>query len=130
MKYYSIERPVEPWSYPEPKDNPVKEIWNFNGPIFCEQIGRQAWGYVVYEKPLNEDAAYAYDLMPEGRKTWYCVVSSFYDNGRVTANITASKLADEKPESSFTSLRRKDVYADWYDSYEAAQKAVTDARNA
>ena len=44
MKYYSIERPVEPWSYPEPKDNPVKEIWNFNGPIICEQIGREAWG--------------------------------------------------------------------------------------
>ena len=130
MKYFSIERPVAPGTYPKPKDNPVTETWNFNGPVFCEQIGREAWGYVVYEKPLSEDEVCAYDLMPEGRKTWYCVVSSFDDRGRVTANITASKLADEKPESSFTSTSRKDVYADWYDSYEAAEKAVQDARNA
>lgn len=130
MKYYSIMRPVAPGTCPNPKDNPAMEIWNFNGPIFCEQIGREAWGYVTYEKPLAEDEATAYELIPEGRKTWYCVVSAFYDNGRVTANITTSKLADEKPESHFTSTSRKDVYSDWYDSYEAAQKAVVDARNA
>lgn len=130
MKYYSIERPVAPGTYPKPKDNPVTEVWNFDGPVFCEQISREAWGYVTYEKPLAEDEAAAYDLIPEGRKTWYCVVSAFYDDGRVTANITASQLADDKPDSHFTSTSRKDVYSDWYDSYEAAQKAVVDARNA
>ena len=40
-------------------------------------------------------------------KTYYCVTSSFDDRGRATANITDMIKAEEKPESTYTSTRRK-----------------------
>jgi hypothetical protein len=43
-------------------------------------------------------------------KTYYCVTSSFDDRGRATANITNIIKAEEKPESTYTSTRRKDIY--------------------
>lgn len=61
-------------------------------------------------------------------KTWYCVTSSFDDRGRVTAGITASAQAEEKPESSFTSTKRKDIYNDWFGTEAEARKFVEEAR--
>mgnify|MGYP000737978033 CR=1 FL=1 len=49
-------------------------------------------------------------------KTYYCVTSSFDDRGRATANITDMIKAEEKPESTYTSTRRKDIYNDWFES--------------
>ena len=62
--------------------------------------------------------------------TFYCVTSSFYDNGRVTAAITATKQAARRPESEFHSTSRADIYIDWYDTQQAAEQAIQDARNA
>ncbi len=61
-------------------------------------------------------------------KTWYCVTSSFDDRGRVTAGITATAQADEKPESGFASTNRKDIYTDWFDSEAEARKFVEEAK--
>lgn len=61
-------------------------------------------------------------------KTWYCVTTSFDDAGRVTAGITATQQATEKPESTFTSTRRKDIYCDWFDSLRKAQAFVAEAK--
>lgn len=43
MRYYSIMRPVMPGSYP--KKAAAQEIENFDEKTFCEEIGREAWGY-------------------------------------------------------------------------------------
>lgn len=57
-------------------------------------------------------------------KTYYCVTSSFDDRGRATANITDMIKAEEKPESTYTSTRRKDIYNDWFESEKEAQEYV------
>lgn len=63
-------------------------------------------------------------------KTYYCVTSSFDDRGRVTAAVTATIEAESKPESTYTSTRRKDIYNDWFESLEAANKFVEEAKAA
>lgn len=63
-------------------------------------------------------------------KTWYCVTSSFDDKGRVTAAVTATREAESKPDSGFTSTARKDIYTDWFESLEEAQAFVEEAKHA
>lgn len=63
-------------------------------------------------------------------KIWYCVVSSYYDDGRVIANISGSMKASERPRGSYTETRDKDIYVDWFGSPEEAEKHVEDCLNA
>ncbi len=63
-------------------------------------------------------------------KTWYCVTTSFDDRGRVTAGITDTKKASSQPEGTCCSTRSRDIYTDWFDSLEAAENFVEEARNA
>ena len=60
-------------------------------------------------------------------KTWFCVVTTFDDRGRVTAAIVDTKEAEEAPENSYTSTARKDIYTDWFGSLEEAQEHVKGA---
>lgn len=62
MRYYSTQRPVMPGSYPKPQGNTVKEVHNFDERTYCEEIGREAWGYIEYERPLHRDTAADYEL--------------------------------------------------------------------
>ena len=63
-------------------------------------------------------------------KTYYCVTTSFDDHGRVTAGITNTIEAESKPESTFTSTSRKDIYTDWFDSLKEAREFVEESRMA
>lgn len=60
-------------------------------------------------------------------KTYYCVTTGFYDNGRVTAAITATVEADTPPENTSKTLRDKDVYNDWFDNKAGADAFVEEA---
>lgn len=62
MRYYSTQRPVTPGSYPKGQGNKVLEIHNFDSRTYCEEIQREAWGYVEYEKPLTEREVADYEL--------------------------------------------------------------------
>ena len=128
MRYYSLHRPIGPGTYPKADHLPVEEIHNFGERVFCPEIGRMAWGYIDYAGKLPELIANKYELVPEGRKIWYCVVSSYFDDGLVIANIVDEKESFEKPENISSSLRRKYVYFDWFDDYEEAQQFVEEAR--
>lgn len=61
-------------------------------------------------------------------KTWYVVVSSFYNNGRVTCNLVDSVEATEQPPQGFASNRRCDVYVDYFDTLEAARAFIEQSR--
>lgn len=61
-------------------------------------------------------------------KTWYCVVSTFDNSGRVTAAITDTRRAESQPESSYTSTTKKDIYTDWFGSLKEAQRHVEGAK--
>ncbi len=63
-------------------------------------------------------------------KTWYCVTSSFDDRGRVTAAITGTVEAEEKPEQGYKSTRTKDIYTDYFSSRKEAAAYVEEAKRA
>jgi len=63
-------------------------------------------------------------------KTYYCVTSVFYNDGRVTAAITSEQATEDKPEDGYTSTSRRDIYTDWFDSREQAEAFVKDAKEA
>lgn len=127
-RYYSTQRPILPGGFPD-RDK-VEQIKNFDTKIFCEEIGEEAWGFVDYIESLKKEQADAYELVPAGMKTYWCVTTSVYDDGRVVSAITNSIRAVRKPENEAKELKRKDVYHDWFDSKEEADQFVEDAKNA
>lgn len=127
-RYYSTQRPVMPGCFPRKAD--VAEIKNFDAKTFFEEIGKEAWGYIEYREELTKEEADAYELTPSGMKTYYCVTSSVDDKGKVRAAITSVIDAVCKPENNFKSLKRKDIYTDWFESREEAEKLVEEAKTA
>lgn len=53
-----------PGSYPKPSSNAVVEIVNFDTRRYCDEIKREAWGYIEYQFPLNSDIVSDYELTP------------------------------------------------------------------
>lgn len=128
MRYYSTQRPVMPGGFPKKID--IEKIENFDTKIFCEEIGREAWGYIEYGTALSSEDVYSYELTPAGVNIYYCVTTAFSDKGNVMAAITNMVEAASKPENSFKSLKRKDIYNDWFESMEEAEKFVEEAKRA
>ena len=64
MRYYSTQRPVSPGTFPKPAGNRVLDICNYDRRIYCDDIGREAWGYIDYEHPLPPEQAANYELIP------------------------------------------------------------------
>ena len=63
-------------------------------------------------------------------QTFYNVMTTVDDKGRVTAAIVGTVEAKIRPESSFTNKSRRDVYNDWFDTLEEAQEFVEEAKTA
>lgn len=127
VRYFSTQRPVSPGSYP--RGGALKAV-NFEEKTFCEEIGREAWGVIEYAAPLPAAEAAEYELTMEGTKTFWCVTTSVDDRGRVRAAITGFVEDVTKPENSFRSLARKDIYNDWFSDHEEAVKYVEEAKMA
>lgn len=66
MRYYSIMRPVMPGSFPNRAA--VEEIHNFDTKTFCEEIRREAWGYIDYKDPSQKNRRRHTSLSPEDLK--------------------------------------------------------------
>lgn len=65
MRYFSTQRPLGPGCFPKVQGNEVMEIENYDRKMFREEIGREAWGSIVYRHPLAEIDASIYELTPE-----------------------------------------------------------------
>lgn len=128
MRYFSTQRPITPGSFP--KDKEVEKIVNFDVKTFCTEIGREAWGYIEYKLALTREEADAYELTQGGMKFYYCVTTSIDDRGKITAAITNIVEAVHMPENRAVSLKRKDIYNDWFESREEAERSVEEARSA
>lgn len=62
MRYYSTQRPVGPGTFPCWYG--VAEIHNFDRRTFCEEIGREAWGYIKFvADSIPDDVAAQYELV-------------------------------------------------------------------
>ena len=68
MRYYSTQRPITPGSYPEPAFNQVTAIHNYDSRTYCEEIGREARGYIEYGHPLHPEVAIDFELTPPPSK--------------------------------------------------------------
>lgn len=63
-------------------------------------------------------------------RTYYCVQTRFYDDGRVSAVLLNSREDYKLPESSFFSARHCDVYHDWFLTVSDAEKFIEDTYKA
>ena len=88
MRYYSTQRPIVPGSYPS--SYAAEIVVNFDQKTFCEEVGREAWGYIDFAQPLPEGEAQKWELTQAGMKTYWCVTTSFDDRGRVVSVINHS----------------------------------------
>lgn len=61
---------------------------------------------------------------------WYEVTSSFYDDGHTVAAITAVVEAETCPKSINRSIRRCDVYIDYFKTHKEAEQWVKDTKTA
>lgn len=66
-RYYSTQRPFAPGTFP--KQDGTECIVNFDEKIFCEEIGREAWGYVAYKEPISDKDAKEYELIKGGNES-------------------------------------------------------------
>ena len=83
MRYYSTQRPFGPGTYP--RQDGAETIVNFDGPTFCEEIGREAWGYIEYARPIETHLAHEYELTRGG--TSGKVIAGTDENGNPCAFI-------------------------------------------
>lgn len=128
VKYYSTQRPILPGGFPSKSE--VVKIENFETKLFCEDIGRKAWGYIEYAAELTKEEAEAYELTRGGTKTFYCVTSYVYDSGKVRAAITDAIDAVCKPVNTEQNLDSRDIYKDWFDTKKDAEKFVEEVKTA
>lgn len=83
MRYYSTQRPLGPGTYP--RKGGTETVTNFDGKIFCEEISREAWGYVEYKEPLTPKEVSDYELTQGGSES--VVLTGYDSNGREVAFI-------------------------------------------
>lgn len=62
-------------------------------------------------------------------KTYYKVVSRFYDNGKTSADISTIK-AEEKPENGYAEHRTYDEYTDYFETMAEAREWANGVRDA
>ena len=67
FRYYGTQRPFGPGTFP--RQDGTEYVVNFDGKIFCEEIGREAWGYIAYKKPLSDKEAKSYELTKGGNES-------------------------------------------------------------
>ena len=75
-RYYSIQRPFGPGTFP--RQDGTETITNFDGPTYCEEISREAWGYIDYQQPLDDEEASRYELKPAELKKFLVEVTSVH----------------------------------------------------
>lgn len=89
IRYYSPLRPFGTGTYP--RQDGRETITNFTeGRIFCEEIGREAWGYIEYPEPITDKDARSYDLIKAGSDGRVIV-------GTTTSGETIAALIDAEP---------------------------------
>lgn len=127
MKYFSLSRPIVPGGYP--KVAKVIEVINFDTPIIQPEIGHTVWGTIEFDTEIPAEDAEAYELIADKKQEFWVVTTSFDDRGHVVSNITDTVWAVLKPQRTYCSTRRKDIYVDYFASRKEAEQFVLEARS-
>ena len=124
MRYYSTQRPVAPGSFPRPNGNKVLRIHNLDGKTYCDEIGREAWGYIDYEKPLTLDEAERWELTPEGRLWFPVTVSSRKHGGGLRVTSGQPVRAAQRPGDTTRDTKIKQLKTRYFSTWEEAQRVM------
>ena len=124
MKYYSTQRPIGPGTYP--RQYGIEEIHNFDSRVFCEDIGRRAWGFLITEKEIPESELDEWELVSGERRTWWRVSVTAGDED-VSAAVTGTKESVKRPEAEEEEKDGRTVFHEWFGSRKEAEDYVKDA---
>ena len=125
MRYYSTQRPIVPGSVP---GEGLTEIHNFDDKTFCPAIEREAWGWAEYDHALTAAEVERYELVQDGMRIWWSVISSEKEDGKRRARLGPVTEAVERPASHSTRKGDKVTILQWASSREAAERLVDDLR--
>lgn len=126
MRYYSTQRPVMPGSYPNGR---VKEIHNFDSRTFCEEIGREAWGYIEYSRELSPEELEHWELTPAGLQWWGVTVTSKKRGGGLKAIVENDTVrASQQPQDERWDTNAREFKRRYFKSLTEAER-VRDVLN-
>ena len=83
FRYYSTQRPCGPGTFP--RQGGTETVTNFDGKIYCEEIGCEAWGYIEYREAISPKQVKDYELTAGGFEG--CVLVGENEDGKTTAFI-------------------------------------------
>ena len=124
VKYFSIHRPIGPGTYP--KIEKVLEIVNFDKMVYCNEVGRTAWGYIVFENKIDERSARMYELMEEGKIFYKLMCMQREDKVKFSmplADYTPGRNAI-KPKDEVIDHGKDKIVIKWFESLEDARDYV------
>ena len=116
FKYYSVTRPIGPGTFP--KDGMIR-FENYDTRTFVDEINREAWGVLFYNRPLSEAEISSYDLMREPiegnteRYTFQQLVDILMDNGANLADVAIGRMMDSIEEYTGKWPDWNDVAPQW-----------------
>lgn len=126
MRYYSTRRPVTPGSYP---NGLVKEIHNFDSRTFCEEIDREAWGYIEYSRELSPEELEHWELTPTGLQWWGVTVASKKRGGGLKAIVENDTVrASQQPQDERWDTKAREFKRRYFKSLTEAER-VRDVLN-
>lgn len=123
MRYYTTQRPVSPGSVP----GGMTDFQNFPVKTYCEDICREAWGWVEYPSDLTAAQVDQYELVPAGMRIWWSVIKTIQGD-KVTAKLGLVTEAIEQPEKRSLIRANKKTFMYLLNSREAAEWLVDDFR--
>ena len=105
MRYYSTQRPIGPGTFP--RQDGTETVINFDGPTYCEEIGREAWGYIEYQHDLEPSVCSRYELTPGGTEGH--VLLGTDNEGKQVAFIPDTLTEDVGGTRTTKDLTRNDI---------------------
>lgn len=126
-RYYCLMRPAGPGAIPQKTG--LCEIHNFPERMFCEEIGREAWGYIECVREISSDVLAQYDMVSANYKKWWCVTTTFNDKGEIRSAITETREAAKKPDNWSNIIKNLDIYKEWFGSREEAEVCIKEAQS-
>lgn len=118
--YYMIERPFGIGA--QPKEGFV-EAEDFDGKKHVEEIGRDAWSRIVYDRELTEQEIERYELVPAEQKLYFGYVKYADGSTMCHAKGTLAEVEESEKHIKETSkvrvrgFKRKEVSREQFEAY-------------
>lgn len=124
MRYYSTQRPIALGSFPARAK--LTAVKNFDARTFCEEIGREAWGYFETVSPLTAEETSRYELVEAEEREWYPVmVASMKRGGGLHALIAGdSKKSAQRPSDGHFGTGVREFKYRYFASRAEAERVV------